>query len=104
MNECGGVVLAGEFGPKDETPLHVGGHLGTEVGDVFAEVVNAKGLLVDVGGVGTTGNGSEGCQVAAVATHRFDYKDAALASCGTLLNLVNGLGKEEEKPFVITYP
>ncbi len=94
MNEGSGVVLAGEFGPKDETPLHIGGHLGAEVGDVFTEVVNAEGLLVDVGGVGTTSNGSEGCQVAAVASHRFDYKDAALASCGTLLNLVDGLGKK----------
>jgi hypothetical protein len=35
------------------------------------DVLDGKLLLVDVGGVGTTGDGSHGGQVAAVAAHDF---------------------------------
>lgn len=91
MNEIGGVVLIGQFSTQHQTTLHVGGHLGTQVGDILTQIINAEGLLMNIRCISASGHSAHCCQITTIAAHCLDHEDTTFSTCGTLFDFVNRL-------------
>ena len=62
----------------------------------YLQVSDVKGLLEDVGSIGTSRQAPHVSQVATVATHGLDDEHAALGPTGRLLDAVTGLATEKD--------